>query len=233
MNKKYELTDERNELGCRRIRLLRDVGSHKAGELLGYIGSEQNLSQYGDCLVLDKASVYSEARVFEDAKVYGNAEVQDNVLIYGNAEIYGNARVQGFEDEIWRDTRIFGNAKVYEDACVNNGAYVFGDSRVFGNAEVHGFDVFGKAEIGGDAKISENGDYVTFNLWWYAQYFAEEYITWTASNNMWCSLNEKFYGTSEEFIRMFKGWETDSGEGDCERMVRYVEAILENKKKYE
>ena len=63
--KRYELTDIRNGK-LRRIRALRDIPRYnvKAGDLGGWVESEKNLSQEGDCWVGGNARVYApETRV--------------------------------------------------------------------------------------------------------------------------------------------------------------------------
>lgn len=68
--KKYELTNEHiDAYGTRlyRIRALIDFGDVKAGDLGGYVESENNLSHDGN------------------AWVYGNAWVSDNARVSGNA----------------------------------------------------------------------------------------------------------------------------------------------------
>ena len=80
---KYELTDETNGSGLRRIRALRDIPRYgvNEGDLGGWVESEGNLTQEGDCWV------------FDDAQVFGNARVSDTALIYGDAQVFGNAQV--------------------------------------------------------------------------------------------------------------------------------------------
>lgn len=59
---KYELTSETSQYAghiLHRIKALKDFGSVKAGELGGWIESEENLSQ------TDNAWVYNNAKVFE------------------------------------------------------------------------------------------------------------------------------------------------------------------------
>lgn len=71
MNKKYKLLkdDYIKYIGrtLYRIKALKDFGDVKAGEIGGYIESENNLSHNGECWV------YDDAKVFENAEVYGNA----------------------------------------------------------------------------------------------------------------------------------------------------------------
>jgi len=110
--KKYELTDETIEVygtALHRIKALKDFGNVKKGELGGYVESERNLSQEGNCWVYDNARVYSNAKVFgnaevcDNARVYSNAKVCDNARVYSNAKVFGNAEVCG-------NAEVFGNA---------------------------------------------------------------------------------------------------------------------------
>ena len=126
--KKYELTDETIEVygtALHRIKALKDFGNVKKGELGGYVESERNLSQEGNCWVCGNAKVCGDAEVCGNAWVFGNAEV------YGNAKVYGNAWVDG---NAW----VFGNAEVYGNAKVYGNAWVYGNAEVCGNAKVCG-----------------------------------------------------------------------------------------------
>ena len=109
-----------------RIRALKDFGDVKAGDLGGYIESERNLSQEGDCWVYDKA------KVTDEAKIYGNAKIKGYVVISDNAEV-------------------FDNAKVYDYADVRDNAKVYGNAEVSKKTKMYGF-----TEVGGDIKIIDN-----------------------------------------------------------------------------
>ena len=87
---KYELTDETNGSGLRRIRALRDIPRYgvNEGDLGGWVESEGNLTQEGDCWV------FGNAQVSDDARVFGNAQVGDNAQVFGNARVF-NAAVCG------------------------------------------------------------------------------------------------------------------------------------------
>ena len=82
---KYELTDETNGSGLRRICALRDIPrcGVKEGDLGGWVESEGNLTQEGDCWVFDDALIYGDARVSDDAQVFGNARVFDAAVCGG------------------------------------------------------------------------------------------------------------------------------------------------------
>ncbi len=89
-NKKYKLLDNDTVTTgdgrtLKRIRALVAIGSLvAAGELGGYIESEDNLSQ-----------------VYGDAWVSGNARVYGDAWVYGNAQVYGDARVEQRRDIFW------------------------------------------------------------------------------------------------------------------------------------
>lgn len=82
---KYELTDETNGSGLRRIRALRDIPrcGVKEGDLGGWVESEGNLTQEGDCWVSDDAQVFGNARVCDAAQVCGDARVFDAAVCGG------------------------------------------------------------------------------------------------------------------------------------------------------
>ena len=171
--KKYKLTDEFITLGDKklyRIEALKDFSNVEKGDKGGFVESEENLSQNGNCWVYQNAMVFENAEVFENAMVFENAEVFGNASIYGNAKVYENAEVRG-------DAMVCENAKVFGDAMVCENAKVFGDANIYG-----------------DAYIASNSDYIVFKNWW----SSGRYFTWTRNNNMWkvgC-----FYGRGEELI---------------------------------
>ena len=107
--KKYRLTGNHINIGNRilyQIEALKDFGNVKAGDLGGYIESEENLSQY------DNAWVYGDAQVFDNARVYGNALVYNDAYVFGNAQVYGDAQIKSARDYIvfknwWSSGRYF------------------------------------------------------------------------------------------------------------------------------
>ncbi len=118
---KYELTEEKivTEEGniLFRIRALKDFGIIKAGDLGGFIESEDNLSHDGTAWVYDNAWVYGHARVYDNARVCDHARVYDNAWVCGRAWVYGHA---------W----------VYDNAWVCGHAWVCDHARVYENARV-------------------------------------------------------------------------------------------------
>lgn len=219
--KKYKLTDETIQVfghTLHRIEALTDFFDVHKGDKGGFVESEENLSQVGDCWVYVAAKVWGDAivldnaRVYCDAYVYGNASIYGNAIIYGRVEVYGHANVFG-------NARICDNAEVCGDAAIYDDTKVCGDAKVFGDAVI-----YGRAVIGGDAKVANNSDYMVFKNWW----SSGRYFTWTRSNNLWkvgC-----FYGTGEELIA--KAYRDSKLSGrEYKRVVEYVESILKDSRK--
>jgi predicted acyltransferase (DUF342 family) len=114
----------------------------KVGHLGGYIESEDNLSQFGDCWV------DNEAMVYENAQVYGDAVVCIRAEVYGEAYVYGKSRINNF-------AQVCGNAKVYGKADITMGGVVYGNARVYGDATVYNARVYDKAEVFGKAYVAD------------------------------------------------------------------------------
>lgn len=115
MEKKYKLTEEAINVDDRtlyRIEALKYFGNVIVGEKGGFIESEDNLSQSGNCWIYNNAKVYDDAKVFDDARVYGDAVVYGYTMVFGNAMIYGNAIITTDSDYIvfknwWSSGRYF------------------------------------------------------------------------------------------------------------------------------
>ena len=72
-----------------RIRALEDFSNVKAGDLGGYIESEFNLSQNGNCWIDRNCKAYEGASVMDNARVKGAAELSGTTLVRENAIIDG------------------------------------------------------------------------------------------------------------------------------------------------
>lgn len=171
MEKKYELTDESitiKESTLYRIKALKDFSDVKKGDLGGFIESEDNLSQLGDCWVYNDAKVYNSAIVYENARieglaeVYGNARVSDSSKVHDNAKVFDNATISD-------NAKICDNAKIYGNACISDYTYISGNAEIYDHAIIHGMSIIGdnskvygyanvynRAEITGNAEVYEN-----------------------------------------------------------------------------
>ena len=226
MGKKYKLTDETINFDGRtlyRIEAVRDFYDVKKGDKGGWVESERNLSQDGNCWVYDNAKVFGNAEVSEDAIVRDNAGVRGFAKVYGYARICLNARVcsraEIYDNAIVSDAIVCGYAQVYDKAQVSDYARVSGDAEVSGEVEV-----WGRAHIVGGAKVKNRTDYIVFKNFW----SSGRYFTWTRSNNRW--IVGCFYGTGEELIKKAYADSENSGR-EYERVVRYVESILADEEK--
>lgn len=145
--KKYELTNDTIEhygTVLHRIKALKDFGIVKAGELGGYIESEDNLSHEGDCWVFDEAVVKGKAKVLDNAKAEGNAQVSAYAIVKNYGTVAGNAIVTG-HSKVYEIGIIFGNA------TMNEKCELFGCATVTGNAALHSSTkVYGTAVVGGN-----------------------------------------------------------------------------------
>lgn len=81
---KYKLTKETmcfDGVTLHRIQALKDFGDVEAGELGGWVESEKNLSQSGDCWIA------------MEAKAYGGAEIGDSAILTRKAIACGNSTI--------------------------------------------------------------------------------------------------------------------------------------------
>ncbi len=175
---KYELLREQTttvkDRTLYRIRALRDFGSVKAGDLGGYVQSEDNLSHERDCWIADEAKVYDnarvsgEARVSDTARVYGGAIVSDFASIAGHtqtfdrAQIHGHAKIAGTA-HVSGDALVSDEASVLDHADVSGQAVIKDRARVCDNAQIEDrawvgdtAHVYGNAWVEGTARVLGN-----------------------------------------------------------------------------
>ena len=120
---KYKLTNNSKtvsyagkQVTLTQIQALRDIPRHdvKAGDLGGWIKSEQNLAQNGD------AWVYGEAWVSGNAWVHGDARVSGNAWVFGDAWVYDDAKVYG-ESRVYGESSVYGKARIRHN--IGEGTY--------------------------------------------------------------------------------------------------------------
>jgi hypothetical protein len=120
--KKYEITDIAHPRypWLHRIRARIPVNeSVKAGDLGGFVESEQNLSQEGGCWIYDNAVACEKAAVMQEARMFDGTVVRDGCLLSGDACMYERAAAEGnsciLSGEIKEDARIAGNAVIAKE----------------------------------------------------------------------------------------------------------------------
>lgn len=127
MEKKYEILKDTKErfLGREvyRIRALKDFADVKKGDIGGYVESEYNLSQAGDCWIYDNAVACDNSVVKDNAKICDRSIVYDYSIICDNSVVCNRALICNY-------------AKVGDYAIVCDYAVVRGYARVGYNAKI-------------------------------------------------------------------------------------------------
>lgn len=138
--RKYEVTDTTHPEypWLHRIRALRDVGEnvHK-GDLGGYVQSEDNLSQQGNCWLYNDSIACDEAVVSESAQLRDRAVVKGSALVSGSALVCGQALIEdhaivtggkvGYRAFVRGYARIATNQTTQLSPLIMDQALVYGD----------------------------------------------------------------------------------------------------------
>jgi carbonic anhydrase/acetyltransferase-like protein (isoleucine patch superfamily) len=143
---KYKLGESKEFQGRTLFRIiaLRNFGAVTAGDIGGWIETEDNLSHSSNAWVNNEAAIYGSAKVYEDAQVYDSARVWDNAVVYGSSMVYGNAGIAG-------KANVFGNAQI------SGNAHVYGKAHVYGYTKMSGYVVaYDNVRIFDDAWITGN-----------------------------------------------------------------------------
>ena len=156
--KKYELLNKTIVVDGRelhQIKSLVQIGIVPAGEEGGFVESEANLSQDGECWLWGTSKVFGNAKVSENCVIAGNSEISGNSVICGNAIINNsivknNAAIGGSTEVkssvISGDVEIFGDAKIKE--CSISDSVTIGDNAHLEYCEVHDL-----VHLGGDVHL--------------------------------------------------------------------------------
>ena len=160
INKKYKITNIQHPYDPKlfRIQALMDIPRRgvKAGDFGGFVESEDNLSQSGDCWIGDDGQAADQSRVDDNARVCGSASVFGDARVYGEALIHGNSIIS---DRVWVDgsAKVYGNALVTDTATLKDNVHVFGNAKVCGNTSMYdNVHVFGNAKVCGNTSMYDN-----------------------------------------------------------------------------
>lgn len=149
-NTKYEITDIAHSQYpfLHKIRALRDIGDKvKAGDLGGYVESEQNLSfEPGDeAWLFDEAISCNEARVDKNSILKDNAEVSEQAYITGGSSL--SCTVKAMDRAYICGARLsFG--------CMVLGKAMIVPSHKSGRAPMLGGDIVIYGVISGDVRVA-------------------------------------------------------------------------------
>lgn len=138
IQKKYKITQLSHPQypWLHRIQALKTINEWvEAGELGGFVQSEQNLSQEGACWIYDDAICCGEAVVKQDAELHDGAAAAGFSIITGDACMYGRAWAKGNcwiqSGEVKDDAVVAGEA-VIKKAGKGDSPLIAGNSRVYG-----------------------------------------------------------------------------------------------------
>jgi hypothetical protein len=107
---KYRLTGEMTKRGhtLHRVQYLRDIDLHgiTAGDLGGWIESEENLSHSGSACVCGSARVTGSARISGDACITDNARVTDDARVSGDYWGVSPLQIRGTAHQLTTCSRV-------------------------------------------------------------------------------------------------------------------------------
>jgi len=184
MDRKYELTQNWLPIGPNgkelwQIRALRDFADVKAGDLGGYVESENNLQHQGDCWIYGGGT----ARAYESATIAENAVLRHNASASGACLINGNAELSGLS-HVCRNALVSGLAKV-TDGIISEEAQVTGQVRIVGPVIIRA-----------DALIVGCLDYICVGMM-----AGDKYVTAFRCQRGYKVAKDRFVGTASEFVR--------------------------------
>ena len=131
-----------------RIRALKDFDDVKTGDIGGYVQTEDNLSQYGNCWIydnakcMDKAKCTDDSKMYDNSRMYNNSKMCDYSRMFGNSEMCDNSRMCDYSrmcdnSRMCDDSRMFDNSIMYNNSTMCDDSRMFGYSSLHGNAEVY------------------------------------------------------------------------------------------------
>lgn len=167
-DKKYELVPESIKefygKSMYRIRALKDFSDVKKGDLGGYVESEENLSQTGNCWIYDASIVGLGGKVIDNAVVKGSSSVINGSEISDDAIIEKNSVI----DEC---SVVCDQSRVIKSIVVNSSVIMYNSTLNDGCLVEHGSTVR-NATVGPNVSIencanisfdiSSNEDYVVY-----------------------------------------------------------------------
>lgn len=185
MSKKYELTDETimfEDTVLYRIRALKDIPSAVKGDLGGFVRSEENLSQEGDCWIFPESKVVGNSKVSGDATILGevtifnDVNITDRAMINGNLIIANNVEISGKSNIFIESGIICNKVKICDNVVIS------GKMRIINNVKISGDTVLiGNVRISDNSIIRSKYDFMIFK----ESGGNNDDVIWTKSNNKW------------------------------------------------
>lgn len=203
------------------------------GELGGYVESEDNLSQEGNCWLFDKARVKDGGKVLDDAIVYDKCLVSKNSIVRGRSVVGGHCFVTN--QSVIIDSKLEGNVIVNGHSTVHSGAYLYGEIGVdqsdvgnlvnlIGRISVKKSRITAPIELSGDYElnfdVSDPHSVIGYNVGMPGgRLFTIKNIVASKVEDKWSTGD--FVGTGEELIDFVS-------DSDDKQRVEYVRSIVEH-----
>ena len=150
MNQKYEITDivHPQYPWLHRIRALRDVREDvHVGDLGGFVQSEENLSQEGQCWGANNAVAAEESYISGDAIMWDYSCARGCAVNSGKSRIGGEAIIEDHaivtSGYVHGNVHISGNAKIFANAVTGGTPVIMEKASVYG-------------ELGGEIEVHEH-----------------------------------------------------------------------------
>lgn len=167
-DKKYELVHETvhkfYSIPMYRIRALKDFSDVKKGDLGGYVESEENLSQLGNCWIYDDSIVGLGSAVLNNAIVRGSSriingsEISDNAIVENESVIDESSTVSDqsrvINSIVINSSDIMGKSVVNEKSLIEHGSSVRNAIVGYGTYIKNGADI--------QFDVNSDGDYVVY-----------------------------------------------------------------------
>ena len=139
-NRKFELTNITMEFKGRtlyRIRALKDFSDIEAGDLGGWVSSEDNLSQEGDCWIYNEAKCMDNARMCDNSTMHDYSKMYDYSIMRGNSEMYGHSEMFGYS-EMYNYSIMHDNTIMYDYSEMHDHSRMYGDSILKDEEKLYG-----------------------------------------------------------------------------------------------
>ena len=130
-----------------RIQALKDFSDVKAGDIGGYVQTENNLSQEGNCWIYDDAIVYNNSKIIDNAKVCNKAILADNAIVMEDAIVKDEAYIVG-------NGNILGKAIVSEYAYIEDFSLIK-DATILGTAEISNSEIVGNVIVKSGCRVTD------------------------------------------------------------------------------
>ena len=203
------------------------------GELGGYVETEDNLSQEGNCWIFGDAKVKDGGKVIDDAIIFDKAMVSNNSIIRGNSVVRDRCFVT-YRSDIF-DSTLVGDVTVSGQSSIHSRAFLYGEIEVYksvisthvnltGRISIKQSRITAPFELSGDYglnfDVSDPHSVIGYNIGMpRGRLFTIKNIVASKVEDKWSAGD--FVGTGAELIDFIR-------DSDDEQTINYVRSIVEN-----